>query len=665
MSEKPKLRVEVVWGDVTRVAAHVYAVGHYTGVPPQRAEEALDELISPPGVDREERFLALRTGRLDRRWEPGDVCLRPWHAGHVSGDDQMDVLRGGTVPEVAVCAMGEPGRFGRDDLEKIVAALFKTVLLQPRTRVVASVLIGSGEGNLRVSECVSAYLTGIEAAMKSAPEHTVLETLRVVEVDLGKVSRIRDAFMQQAATDLRTVSLAVAPEVAEAEGRTVSGEFGVSLAATAAAWAVKNRRPEVVSLLSALPERLLGSEPDERRSDILAALERMAPERESQLLGFAQRVRVHSEGTPDPRAREPRRLSIIGSGPRAEVAAVTGAAIVRNREIVIDTKKLDTLSKGASGGDRAHGRKTGLQLARLLIPDDFLPYLEGRAPIVFETDRELAAVPWEMLLEEDASNLEPIGLRAPVARQLRTKSTREDPPELSGRRKTRALVIGDPASGRLGLPASREEAQEVERLLGERGVEVECLIGSPKERCPGYDPARLEEVRARLTTNVYDLVHYTGHGELQGGMTGWLFEGQLLVESDLRVLKGRAPRLVFSNACLAGRVSTGETTSEVDLADGFFRHGVLDFIGSAWTIQKNGPADFAISFYRHLLPTAGARSNRLGEALLAARKDAVGHGTLWAAYRHYGDPNRRFVARRSKRVSDTESAVGDPARADD
>ena len=31
----PSLRVEVVWGDITKVQGDVYAVGHYHGVPPK------------------------------------------------------------------------------------------------------------------------------------------------------------------------------------------------------------------------------------------------------------------------------------------------------------------------------------------------------------------------------------------------------------------------------------------------------------------------------------------------------------------------------------------------------------------------------------------------------------------------------------------------------
>src|SRR4051812_10963075 len=43
---RPKLVVEVVWGDITRARADVFAVGHYMGLPPQKAELALDRVVS-------------------------------------------------------------------------------------------------------------------------------------------------------------------------------------------------------------------------------------------------------------------------------------------------------------------------------------------------------------------------------------------------------------------------------------------------------------------------------------------------------------------------------------------------------------------------------------------------------------------------------------------
>ena len=42
---RPNLAIEVVWGDVTKVVADVYTVGHYDSVLPQNAEFALDKAV--------------------------------------------------------------------------------------------------------------------------------------------------------------------------------------------------------------------------------------------------------------------------------------------------------------------------------------------------------------------------------------------------------------------------------------------------------------------------------------------------------------------------------------------------------------------------------------------------------------------------------------------
>jgi hypothetical protein len=46
-----RVRVELVWGDIAVVPGDIYAVGHYQGVLPQRAELALDHAVSGERTD--------------------------------------------------------------------------------------------------------------------------------------------------------------------------------------------------------------------------------------------------------------------------------------------------------------------------------------------------------------------------------------------------------------------------------------------------------------------------------------------------------------------------------------------------------------------------------------------------------------------------------------
>ena len=106
--EQPKVIVEVVWGDVTAVDAHVYAVGHYQGVEPQRAELALDEAVSgvtPGGELRQApaRDHAAHAARHAPR------CARRCLVFPLGGRRTSRRL-------VAVAGMGRPGTFDRGGL---------------------------------------------------------------------------------------------------------------------------------------------------------------------------------------------------------------------------------------------------------------------------------------------------------------------------------------------------------------------------------------------------------------------------------------------------------------------------------------------------------------------------------------------------------------------
>ena len=82
-ARRPRLRVEVVWGDITQAAGDVYAVGHYEGVQPQRAELALDEAVSGP---RQRRHLVItdQTRRGILRGGLGDVAFFPVSYTHLT-----------------------------------------------------------------------------------------------------------------------------------------------------------------------------------------------------------------------------------------------------------------------------------------------------------------------------------------------------------------------------------------------------------------------------------------------------------------------------------------------------------------------------------------------------------------------------------------------------
>jgi hypothetical protein len=286
--------------------------------------------------------------------------------------------------------------------------------------------------------------------------------------------------------------------------------------------------------------------------------------------------------------------------------------------------------------------------------------VSGLVPLVFEVDRSMAPVHWEMMAGDDGNAL---ALKVPVARQLRT--TLSPAPVLErAPGPLRALVIGDPGDPAAGedLPGARREARTVAALLRRKGIHVVELIGAPGVDglgpIPNVAPARRLDVVAALMTGSFDLLHYSGHGDFDPRSperAGWVFKGGLLTPGELDRV-ARAPRLVVANACLSARTSfvsdsgdplagRSEAALAPSLADEFFRRGVQDYIGTAWPVDDTGAVLFATTFYEALLADAG-KAPRIGDAVLAARTALAGRtmtlGSLWAAYQHYGDPQREL-----------------------
>ena len=125
----PRLRVEVVWGDITKAEGDVYAVGHYEGVLPQRAERALDEAVSGPSK-RRPLIITDQTRRGILRGGLGDVAFFPW---------------GRRV--VAVAGMGHAGTFGEPELRRLARNLTWAVAGLPAVRGKPHQIIAPAKGD--------------------------------------------------------------------------------------------------------------------------------------------------------------------------------------------------------------------------------------------------------------------------------------------------------------------------------------------------------------------------------------------------------------------------------------------------------------------------------------------------------------------------------------
>jgi hypothetical protein len=603
----PRLRVEVVWGDITRAAGDVFAAGLYRGVLPQNAMLALDRLVSdtdaPPLVLTEHARRGLLRGDL------GDVEFFPL---------PQDRL-------VAVGGMGHAGAFGETQLRLLVRNLTWAVANLPRPRTICTVLIGAGEGNLSVPAAVRSMFLGIGDALVDARVRSRVNLLRIVEWD-----------KERAALILRTVQQLDL-------GRVLALDVKSTVARGAGASRGRRRAP--------------------------------------------RRARPTS-----PVRATPARLTFVRTPEAIRASVITRTSTIPERNLRLDASLVEELVVRMKDPDPAAVPRLSALLRRLLLPREFvsaLPFQPAAAgeedtPFVFEVDRHLARVHWEML----ASDLNvvdglPLAVQKQVARQLRTEYSPPPAPEANPSKAQRALVIGDPGDPAKGqnLPGARREALRVAEILRARGLtDVACYVGAlgdPEQPSLGVPPATRIDVLDRLLEGGWDILHYAGHGDFlpsEPDRAGWVFEDGLLTSRELERME-TAPRLVVSNACLssltssslgaAGSVAAGGRDAQLvaTLADEFFRRGVRDYIGTAWEVNDEGAILFAESLYEALLGGAPGSAS-IGAAVRRARRalhaKADVFGALWAAYQHYGDPTASLM---DVTVAPTGAeAAGRPAR---
>ena len=614
------------------------SVGHYLGVRPQAAELALDRAVSRAinGVDPvqhpSELILTQYTDRGLLRGDLGTTFFLP--------------LKGPADRVLAVAGMGPVGRCGAPELSILVRELC-WALSRYGKRHLASVLIGSGNGNLEVRPCVEAWVRGLKRALDETHREKRGLNLRCV------------TFVERDPLKIRAIQTAI-QDVSRLHDDDIQIEFD----------------PFTPTQLHDLERKGLEKQ--------AAAFERQFQQRREEL-EHSREGRHHDHPADD---LEPSRLT-VGVAPDPNnpgrdvysLGALTPDASIPERSIILNRLVVQQANDELAGEtDLDAQRERGQLLGRLLIPQDLKPHLSSTSPLVLQVDALTARIHWEMVSQPDPVLAEDapatpgdlsafLGTYRGLTRQLRTRFARPPQPARNLQTLPRVLVVADPAREHT-LPGAVEEGLAVAELFesfnaaAERAgwphrFRVTCLIG-PLEATP-------TRVLRELAVRHYEVLHYAGHcffNPNDPAQSGWIFSGGVVISAYELGRIDRVPPLVVSNACESGitpdRSSERNEALVPSFAESFFAQGVANYVGTAWPVDDLAARLFATRLYGSLLGldagdprpdaphTPGCLEPQpMHQAMLRARLAVAatlsGRGT-WGAYQHYGSPYYRILS---------------------
>ncbi len=167
-----KLAVEVIRGDVTQIKVPAVVIGHYKGVAPVSAEGVIDRALD---------FWITRANQQGIIGaDLGELFFIPVTKKPIAA--QVVLLAG----------MGEEGRFSKDDLRYLMTNVTYAVSAL-KLDSFATVLIGSGAGNLAKERALRGMIEGICDALQRLPEGERVKKLILVEYDDDVCEALRKA----------------------------------------------------------------------------------------------------------------------------------------------------------------------------------------------------------------------------------------------------------------------------------------------------------------------------------------------------------------------------------------------------------------------------------------------------------------------------------------
>ncbi|MGB9179147.1 MAG: CHAT domain-containing protein [Pyrinomonadaceae bacterium] len=649
-SEKAVLEVGLAWGNIEKIHERkniagvkelpidAIAVGHYINVQPQAAELALDKSISLAllGQDPDDKkFKIDNTDLILTQYTNRGIIHGKLGQPFFMTDPRplKNRRRKSAERVIAIAGMGEPGLFGSPELTVLARELCWS-LGRLKKKHLATVIIGSGTGNIPLREAISAWMDGARRALTASKfdEGKRLRRITFVEFDPRKIREIDDLLKKEL-------------EVQRKQG--------------------------------------LGVHYDEWSAEHLDSLKKIELEWDRYDWERRSRKVDDYENTPPTRLT----LSLDEAKKTYRFGAISSDASVPEREVKVDPLLVMKANDELAGEDEPPMQlERGRFLEGLLMPDELRRHLYTNAPLVMMLDATTARIHWEMVSQPELTgtpvaaeaNAEAgsvefefknnfLGTTRGLTRQLRTTFAPPPEPPPPPQRVLRVLVVADPAAD-AHLEGAEEEGAAVADLFesyntvyAERAAETRTQV----VRLFGPFEAKRTNVLRELMSRPYDVLHFAGHCvyKWDGDSTasGWIFhkEPKELLSADELNRIDRIPKFVFSNACESGITPdrSGERTAELapSFAEAFFARGVSNFVCTAWPVDDLAAREFALKLYGRLLGIEVTKDNRYIKAdarpMYLALRDArvliasTDNGVkTWGAYQHYGNPFFQFFS---------------------
>ncbi|HMN61676.1 MAG TPA: CHAT domain-containing protein, partial [Anaerolinea sp.] len=231
--------------------------------------------------------------------------------------------------------------------------------------------------------------------------------------------------------------------------------------------------------------------------------------------------------------------------------------------------------------------------------------------VLLDVDETILNLPWELLFSGDA----PLVMKYPFGRLVTTRTlprAGRDPIEEDT--SLRILAVVNPTDD---LASSERELIRLKEV-------AETYPGLVKLDVLTHDQATLAAFRNALDGQDYDILHFTGHAQLDTTSPGesglYLTDGRLSADDVMNLGWAKPPYVIFNNACESGRAVAGRRLVDGEkhsngLASAFLTCGVYAYIGYFWPVSDPGAALFSETFYRQLFET-----QNVGIAFLHARQ---------------------------------------------